>query len=183
MNTREHLLAWIDQFENDHYEFDMYGETVTVDLPRETVEKVLDIAILLVTRVIAAEGGLNSSEYRELEASVKNEHPEKGAFLLNVVMKAVTDDRLYGRYKDIEPMIGELNPRGYRVGSAAYLLTVRPELHELIYAVIRNVDIAKENCDSLAYTFFLGVLTKGWGEGFGWSRTEDGGWVWKRSKE
>jgi hypothetical protein len=47
MTVRDTLLAWIDQFENDHYEFDVYGENVSVDLPRETVEKVLDISLLL----------------------------------------------------------------------------------------------------------------------------------------
>ena len=45
MDVRENLLAWMDQFENDHYVFDMYGKTVSVDLPREMVEKVMDISI------------------------------------------------------------------------------------------------------------------------------------------
>ena len=64
--------------------------------------------------------------------------------------------------------------------SAAYLLTVRPELHELIYAVIRHVDAVEEEYESLVYTFFLGTLAKGWGEGNGWTKTEKG-WVWKNA--
>ena len=27
MGFRETILEWMDQFENDHYEFDVYGET------------------------------------------------------------------------------------------------------------------------------------------------------------
>ena len=45
-STRERLLTWMDQFENDHYVFDVYGETVTVDLQRETVTEVLDDSFL-----------------------------------------------------------------------------------------------------------------------------------------
>ena len=32
MGFRETILEWMDQFENDHYEFDVYGETVKVNL-------------------------------------------------------------------------------------------------------------------------------------------------------
>ena len=43
---------------------------------------------------------------------------------------------------------------------------------------IRQVDDIEENYESWVYSFFAGVLTKG-GEGFGWSKTEDGSWIWK----
>ena len=95
----------------------------------------------------------------------------------------VRNDHLFGRYKDIEPMIAKLSPRGYPMSSAAYLLTVRPELHKLIYAVVRHVDDAEENYDSLVYTFFLGALAKGWGVGNGWSKSEDGNWMWTRDDD
>ena len=42
MNAREALLSWIDKFENDHYEYDVYGEMVKVDLPMESIEKLID---------------------------------------------------------------------------------------------------------------------------------------------
>ena len=179
MIVRETFLEWIDQFENDHYEYEMYGETVKVDLPRETVEKVMDISLLLCDRVVEAQGELTTAEYEELEASVRKDYPDDGPWLFHVVLKAVLDDGLFGRYKDIEPMVGALMPRGYPMASALYLLVVRPEIHELIYAVIRHVDDVEENYASLAYTFFLGILAKCWGEGFGWSKNENGNWVWK----
>ena len=181
MDIREGLLEWIDQFENDHYEFDVYGEAVTVNLPRETVEKVMDISILLVNRVVEAHGELSTAEYTELEESVRAGHPDDESWLFHLVIDAVRNDHLFGRYKDIEPMIGELMPRGYPMGSGAYLFTVRPEIHKLIYAVIRHVDDVKDNYKSLVYTFFIGVLTKGWGEGFGWAKTAEGNWMWKNS--
>ena len=46
MSIREDLLLWADQFENDHYVFEAYGDEYTVDLPRETVEAAIDIAII-----------------------------------------------------------------------------------------------------------------------------------------
>lgn len=167
MNIKETLLAWIDQ--SDHYEFDLYGEMVKVDLPKETVKKVLDISILLVDRVVAAKGELHSSDYPHLE----------GDNLIQVVFSTVLDEHLFGKYKDIEPMIGELHPRDFPMGSASYLLMVRPEMYKLIYAVISQVDIVKENYDGFVQTFFLGVLAMGWGEGFGW-RKENGVWTWRK---
>ena len=179
MDTKEALLAWMDQFQNDHYVLDVYGETVTVDLDKETVTKLIDISILLVDRVLEAKDELHTSEYEHMEERVRKEYPEEGAWLLHVMMKAVSDDHLFGRYRDIESMIGRLMPRGYPMASAAYLIMVRPEIHKLIYAVIRRVDDAEENYKSLVYTFLVGVLTKGWGEGFGWSKTEEGNWTWQ----
>ena len=182
MSAKERLLAWVDQFDNDHYEVDVYGEKVTVDdLPRETVEKVIDITLLLMDRVVEAQGEVTTAEYEELEKKVRKEYPKKSEWVFHVMLRAVQSEKLFGRYKDIEPMIGKLQPRGYPMDSAPYLLTVRPELHELIYAVIRHVDDVKENYDSLAYTFFIGVLTKCWGEGFGWSKDQEGNWTWRNS--
>ena len=181
MDVRETFLAWMDQFENDHYEFDVYGEKVTVDLARDTVEKVVDIALLLCDHVAAAQDELTSADYEEMEENVRKQNPDDSAWLFHVVMKAVLDEKLFRRYRDIEPMVAALNPRDYPSGSAAYLLTVKPKILELIYAVIRQVDTIEENYISLAYTFFIGVLTKGWGVGFGWSKTENGGWQWKNS--
>lgn len=181
MSIREDLITWADQFENDHYVFEMYGANFTVDLDRPTVEAVLDIAITLVDRVVAAKGELHTSEYEELEAKVRQEHPDNSSWVFHTMMRAFLDDRLFGRYRDIEPMIAKLSPRGYPMGSAAYMFTVRPELHELIYAVIRHVDDVEEIYASLIYTFFLGVLAKGWGEGNGWKKTENG-WQWSREE-
>ena len=182
-NTREDLLAWMDQFENDHYVFDVYGETVAVDLPRETMEKVLDISILLVDRVVASQGDLKTEEYVSLEKQVHKEYTDESSWLLHVVMEAVLNEHLFGRYRDIEPMLGKLKPRGCSMESASYLLVVRIEFQKLIYAVIRHVDDVRENYGSLVYTFFIGVLAKGWGEGFGWTKTENGNWEWKNSTE
>ena len=179
MSVKEDLLAWMDKFPNNHYVLDVYGETVTVDLPKEIVIKLIDISILLVDRVVDAKDELRTAEYEDMEARVRKEYSEDGAWLLHVIMKAVSDDHLFGRYRDVEPMIGELMPRGYPMESAAYLLMVRPEIHKLIYAVIRHVDDVKENYNSLVYTFLVGLLTKGWGEGFGWSKTEEGNWIWQ----
>jgi len=114
---------------------------------------------------------------------VRREHPEDSGWLFHIVLQAVSDDRLFGRYRDIEPMIAKLSPKGYPMGSAAYLLMVRPELHKLIYAVIRHVDDVEENYMSLVYTFFIGILAKGWGEGNGWTKTDEGNWVWSTEKE
>ena len=182
MSTRDHILAWVDQFENDHYTFDLYGQNYTVHLPRETVEAVLNISITLVDRVVAAKGELHTADYEELEAKVRKQYPEDSAWLLHIIMEVVFDDHLFGRYKDIEPLIGKLMPRGYPMGSAPYLLLVRPELQQLVYAVIRHVDDAEENYESLVYTFFVSTLAKGWGEGGGWSKTEEGNWMWKREE-
>ena len=108
MGIRETLLAWIDQFENDHYEFDVYGETVKVDLPRETVEKVRDISILLLDRVVEAQGELSTAEYLELEESVRKNYPDDESWLFHLVVDAARNDHLFGRYKDIELMIGNV---------------------------------------------------------------------------
>ena len=180
--TKEGLLIWADQFENDHYVLDVYGEQVTIDLSRQTVEEVMDISLTLVDRVVMANGELTTAEYMELEEKVREQYPEDGSWLLHIVMEAVRNDRLFGRYKDIEPQIGALNPRGYPMGTAAYLLLVRPEIHKLIYAVIRHVDDAVENYKTLVYTFMAGILTKCWGVGFGWSKNEEGNWVWHNSE-
>ena len=182
MNTREDLLAWMDQYENDHYVYDLYGEEVVVDLPRPIVEEVLDIAILLVDRVVAAKGELTSAEYEKLEEKVRKQNPNDSSWLSHVVEEALADEHLFGRYKDIEPMIGNLMPRGYPPNSMAYFFLFRPDIHKLIYAVIRHVDDVQENYDELVYTFFVGVLAKGWGEGFGWSKNEKGNWVWHNKK-
>ena len=181
MGFRETIHEWMDQFENDHYEFNVYGKTVKVNLARETMEKVLDISIILCDRVVEAQGELTTAEYEALEESVREQYPSDDAWTFFLVLKAFEDEKLFGRYKDIEPMIANLSSRDYPRGSAAYLLTVRPEIHMLIYAVIRHVDDIKENYESLAYTFFIGVLTKGWGEGLGWSKTKDGNWEWTSS--
>ena len=183
VTARESLLAWADQFENDHCVIEAYGEKYTADLDREKTEAAIDIAITLVDRVVAAKGDLLTSEYEELEAKVRREYPEDSACLLHIVLQVVSDDRLFGRYRDIEPMTAKLSPRGYPVRSAAYLLLVRPELYKLIYAVIRHMDVAEENCDSLVYTFFIGILAKGWGEGNGWKKTDEGSWRWTTEKE
>ena len=157
MDARKALLSWIDKFENDHYEYDVYGEMVKVDLPRESVEKLIDISILLVDRVVAAKGELSTAEYEGLEEDIRKKYPNDEAWLQHVALNAVTNDRLFGRYRDIERMIGELSPRGYPADS---------------------VDDVKENYNSLVYTFFLGVMAKGWGEGYGWSKTAEGNWHW-----
>ena len=183
MSIRESILAWADQFENDHYTFNLYGEKYIVDLPRETVEDILDISITLVNRVVAAKGDLHTAEYEKLETRIRKTYPEDSAWLLHIVMEVIHNDHLFGHYRDIEPMIGKLSPRGYPIDSAAYLLLVRPELQQLVYAVIRHVDDVEENYDSLAYTFFLGTLAKGWGVGNGWSKNEKGNWVWNREED
>ena len=81
MTTREALLAWVDQLENDHYEFEAYGDRYIVNLEREKVEAAIDIAITLVNRVVAAKGDLHTAEYEELEARVRREHPEDSGWL------------------------------------------------------------------------------------------------------
>lgn len=182
MSIKENLVAWADQFENDHYVFEAYGDEYTVDLDRGTVETIIDIAITLVDRVVAAKEELHSAEYEALEARVREKYPEDSAWLFHTVLKAYGDDHLFGRYRDIEPMIAKLSPRGYPSGSAGYLLTVRPELHKLIYAVIRHIDDVEENYVSLVYTFFIGVLAKGWAEGNGWRKTHTG-WQWTQEEK
>ena len=86
MSIKDALLMWADQFENDHYEFDVYGRTISVDLPRKTVEKVMDIALLLVDRVVAAKGDLTTAEYEEHE---KNIHTRATMAILD------TNDKLH----------------------------------------------------------------------------------------
>lgn len=181
MSVRDILLEWINQYENDHYEFDVYGETVKVDLPRETVEKIMDIALLLCDRVVEAQGEVTGAEYKEMEEEVRKEYPDYSSWITQTIFKVIKNEKLFGRYNDIEPMIAELRPRGYPAGTAAYLLLIKIEIHKLIYAVIRHVDDIHENYTSLAYSFFIGILTKGWGEGFGWSKNEEGVWVWEKN--
>jgi len=180
MSTRDDLILWMDQFENGHYEFDAYGETVKVDLPRDKVEKVLDISLLLVDRMAAAKNELSSADYKEFESRVRENCKKDKPWQFYVAFEAVFDEKLFGRYKDIESMIAELEPRDYPKDSASYLLMVKIEIHQLIYAVIRELDKAEEDYTSLVYTFFIGVLAKCWGEGFGWYKDEDGCWCWKR---
>ena len=55
-------------------------------------------------------------------------------------------------------------------------------IHKLIYAVIRHVDDVEENYVSLVYTFFIGILAKGWGEGNGWRKTPTG-WQWSSEQD
>ena len=93
-DIRNTILDWADQFENDHYEFNMYGIKYTVDLPRETVEAVLDIAITLMDRVVAVKGELHTADYEELENRVlgcsieeKNAMPDAGDWLFNLDCK------------------------------------------------------------------------------------------------
>ena len=182
MSIKDALLMWADQFENDHYEYDVYGEKVTVDLPREMVERVAEISQILVDRVVEAQGELSTAEYIKLEERLKKKYKDESEWLFHVMLDAVSDDRLFGRYKDIEAMIAELKPRGYPTDSAAYYLMAHFDIYKLIYAVIRHVDDVEENYDSLAYTFFLGILAKCWGEGYGWSKSEDGSWRWRRTE-
>ena len=113
----------------------------------------------------------------------KKKYKDESEWLFHVTLDAVSSDRLFGRYKDIEAMIAELKPRGYPTDSAAYYIMAHFDIYKLIYAVIRHVDDIEENYDSLAYTFFLGILAKCWGEGYGWSKSEDGVWRWKRIKK
>ena len=114
-------------------------------MDKETVGKLIDISLLLLDRVVEAKGDLHMAEYEELERKVRAEYSDDGEWLLHLTIAVIRDDRLFGRYREIEPMIAKLNPRGYPPGTAAYLLIVRPELHKLIYAVIRHVDDAEEN--------------------------------------
>jgi hypothetical protein len=178
--TREGILLWADQFENDHYTLELYGKKFTVDLPRKTVEAILDISILLVDRVLASKDVLHTAEYEEVERRIRLKYPKDSEWSLHTVLDIICNDHLFGPYKDIEPMIRKLMPRGYPIDSAAYLLMVRPELYKLIYAIIRNVDIVEDNYASMVYTFFVCTLAKGWGEGNGWKKNADGSWEWKR---
>ena len=167
MDTKEIILSWLNQFENDHYEFDVYGENVTVDLPRDIVEKVLDLSIMLVDRVSLAKDELTTVEYETLEQELREKYPKDSEWLFHIILKVTVDDHLYGRYRDIERSIRQLIPRGHPFGSASDLIVTRPYIQELIYAVIRHVDDIEENYESLAYTFFIGILAKCWGEGYG----------------
>lgn len=181
MSVRDDLLAWVDQFENDHYEFDVYGRTIIVDLPRETVEKVMDIGLLLVDRVVAAKGDLTTAEYEQHEEKTRKKYHDESDWLHHVILSAVPNDRLFGRYKDIAAMVGELEPHGIPANSAAYLLMVSEDINSVIYAVVRCVDEVDEKYESLAYTFLICVLARGWGEAYGWAKTRDGKWTWKSS--
>ncbi len=216
-DIRNIILDWADQFENDHYSFNLYGSKFSLTLPRETVEAVLDISITLVDRIVAAKGELHKSDYQEFEKRVigctvedkaKEETEEKeeeemvsasssdsssnsqnsfsnsslnrsdsssvssssvsssnvigGDWFFSLILEAVFDKRLFGRYEDIEQMIADLMPQ--KKNTATYMFLIKPELHKLIYAAIRHVDDVEENYNSLVYTFFLGVLAKCWGE-------------------
>ena len=178
MSVRENLLAWIDQFENDHYEFDIYGKRISVDLPMETVEKIMDIALLLVDRVVAAKGDLTTAEYEEHEENIRKKYPDDSEWIHHAILSAVPNDRLFGRYRDIAAMVGELEPHGIPMGSAAYLIMISEDINSVIYAVIRCVDEVDEKYESLAYTFLICILARGWGGAYGWSKTPDGKWTW-----
>ena len=75
-------------------------------------------------------------------------------------------------------MIEKLNPRDLSTDSAAYRLMVRQDVQGMIYSIIRNVDDVDEEYINMVYTFFLGLMAKGWGEGHGWYKSEDGNWCW-----
>lgn len=184
MEIRDTILAWADQFGNGPYVIEEYGAKYSVNVPRDLVEAVLDIAIILADRVLEAcrKKELRTAEYKELEDKIREKYPDNGEWLLHTVMEAVQDDHLWGRYKDIEPMVGKLEPRGYPFGSAPYMLVMRPEIYSIIYAVVRNVDDAESVHDSLVYTFFICVLAKGWGEGQGWAKAENGTWKWEKEE-
>ena len=81
---------------------------------------------------MAAREELKTSEYVELEKSVREKYPDEKGWLLFVVIEAVKGDYLFGRYREVEHMIGGMKPRGYPMDSAAYRLMVRPEIHKLI---------------------------------------------------
>ena len=222
-DIRDIILDWADQFENDHYSFNLYGSKFSLTLPRETVEAVLDISITLVDRIVAAKGELHKSDYQEFEkrvigctvedkakeeteegkekeeeemvsasssdsssdsssnsqnsfsnsslnsslnrsdsSSVSSSNVIGGDWFFSLILEAVFDKRLFGRYEDIEQMIADLMPQ--KKNTATYMFLIKPELHKLIYAAIRHVDDVEENYNSLVYTFFLGVLAKCWGE-------------------
>lgn len=182
MCIKEVLMAWADRFDNDHYEFDIHGNWVKVDLPKKIVYRLAEISQILVDRVVEAKGELTTADYVKLEEKMQQECKDGSDWLFQTVLVALQDERLFGRYKDIEKMIAKLKPRGYPEGSAPYLFTVEFEIHRLIYVVIRHVDDIDENYNSLAYSFFLGILSKCWGEGLGWSKDEDGNWTWRRDE-
>ena len=222
-DIRDIILDWADQFENDHYSFNLYGSKFSLTLPRETVEAVLDISITLVDRIVAAKGELHKSDYQEFEkrvigctvedkakeeteegkekeeeemvsasssdsssdsssnsqnsfsnsslnsslnrsdsSSVSSSNVIGGDWFFSLILEAVFDKRLFGRYEDIEQMIADLMPQ--KKNTATYMFLIKPELHKLIYAAIRHVDDVEKNYNSLVYTFFLGVLAKCWGE-------------------
>ncbi|MBQ8160804.1 MAG: hypothetical protein IJ083_08615 [Clostridia bacterium] len=179
--TREGLIAWLNQFEGDHYTFDMYGVRFTVDLPRATAEKVMDIAFLLIDRIVEAQGELTGAEFQKLEA--EKGLMADGSDVLRVVMAAYADDHLFGRFRDIDAMIGRLQPKGAPLDSGFFQLVIRPELDLLIYAAIRHVDTVEKEYESLVYTVFLGFLSKGWGEGAGWCKGDDGNWHWQSQND
>ena len=184
MNIRETILEWTEQFGNGPYVIEEFGTKYTVDVPRNLAEAVLDISILLADRVLEScrKKELCTAEYKELEDKIREKYPDNGDWLFHTVMEAVLDDHLWGRYKDIEAMVGKLKPRGYPFGSAPYLLVMRPEIDALIYAIIRTVDEAESCYDSLVYTFFICILAKGWGEGNGWSKSKEGKWEWHKKE-
>ena len=77
MDAKKALLAWMDQFQNDHYVLDVYGESVTVDLPKETVTKLIYISISLVDRVVEAKDELHTAEYEDMEERIRKEYLQK----------------------------------------------------------------------------------------------------------
>ena len=177
-DIRSYLHEWVDQFEGDYYSYDVYGTPVTVNVDRETVEKLIDISADLVDTVVAAKEDLTTAEYETLEAEQKKLHGDD-TWLLYTVLEAKEKKRLWARYEPFIDRLTDLGPRDIPKGSASYLLMVKPNLEQLVYATIRHVDDVEENYVRLAYTFFILALAKGWGEGFGWKRREDGGWMWK----
>ncbi len=176
------VMEWIEPHKDNHYEYDFLGHEIKVDLPRDKVESILDISLLLVDRIQEAKGDLKSKEYIELEKRVREEHPSDSSWVLFTTLEAVSNDRLYGRYRDIELMIKKLNPRDLSTDSAAYRLMVRQDVQGMIYSIIRNVDDVDEEYINMVYTFFLGIMAKGWGEGLGWYKSEDGNWCWHKEE-
>ena len=179
-DARELVQEWIDCFEDNHYEFDLFGHQIKVDLPREKVESILEISLLLAKRIKEAQGDLKSEEYKELEERVRKEHPSNNDWVTFSVLEAVCNERLYGRYRDIEKMIDKLNPRDIPIDSASYMLMVRPDIQSLIYSMIRNVDDVDEKYESIVFSFFLALMAQGWGEGLGWYRCDAGNWCWHK---
>ena len=176
------VMKWIDPYKDNHYEYNFLGHEIKVDLPRDKVESILDISLLLVDRIQEAKGDLKTKEYIDLEERVRKEHHSDGDWVLFAASEVVKNDRLYGRYRDIELMIEQLHPRDLSTDSTAYMLMVRQDIRGMIYSVIRNVDVVDEEYVNLVYTFFLGIMAKGWGEGLGWYKGDEGNWCWHKEE-
>ena len=129
-------------------------------------------------RIADAQGDLATEEYLELESRLQEKYPnDDGEWLINVVLDAVNNERLFGRYKEFEPMSAALNLRGLPARSTVYLLMIKFSILTLIYRIIRRVDDIQENYIPLACEFFTGVIAEDWGEGLGWVKKENDKWV------